>query len=579
MSIENLNRLAFAGPPHPLHGFPMWFEDADNLRLELVTDADPMAPAIGELQMPGDPVSFPGNYPEEAFYFMAEARLAVGGVGVEGRARVILAPEAAFGGGGNPDPRARIVFGRIRVRMDDVKPNTAYKIVHPYGVIDNPEVKSDDNGRFFHTFDWGIFENDCSGVLRTGQVAPFLQWDVGAPAGYIGDGVTDHKVIGSPFGTNFVMIEGPGIRDAGGTPDPADLANPDKVWTELFSVQGRIARNIGATLHRITTSPAGGDTRISVQAGSAPGQMLELVGDNVRIALSGTDRDYSGIAEVAGTPANLALVNVGDSPPTVVPVNATDAVYIEQAIYDPGTQTLTVVARSSDPAAILTIAATGDVIAGSPSVFNGVANCPAALRVTSSRGGSGVQAVELVGAAAVNMGVAAGVATPVATRVGQETLLDGSGSRLATAFQWSQTAGAAVVLTNGASAQAKFTPAATGNLQFKLTVQGPSGPVDALVDVIVSAALPPDVITVDQSEYRTSKRQYRVGGTISNTLNVVVVSFNGSEIGRSTPDVTGVWSVRFDVPLAQPALVPGPGATLDITSNTGAVSPAITRRN
>ena len=579
MSTENLNRLAFAGPPHPMHGFPMWFEDANGLRLDLVIDGDPMAPAVGELPVPGDPLAFPGNYPDEAFYFMAEARLAVGGAGVEGRARVIMALEAAFGGSGVPDDRARIVFGRIRVRMDDLRPDTQYKIVHPYGVIDSPDYKTDDNGRFFHTFDWGIFENDPAGVLRTGQVAPFLQWDAGAPAGYIGDGVTDHQIIGSPFGANFVMIEGPDIRAGGGNADPTDPANPDKVWTDLFSVQGRIAQNMGVAPCRIVAAPAGVNTRLSAQAWSAPGESVELVGDTFRVALSGNGRDYAGTADVAGPIANLALINVSDSPPTRVPVAATDAVYVEQASYDPVTQTLSVSARSTNPAAVLTVEATGGVIGASPTVFAGIGSCPASLDVTSTLGGRGAQAVELIGAASPALGVAAGVGTPLKTRAGEETLLDGSGSRLATGFQWTQTAGAAVILSGANIPLAKFTPAVAGNLQFELTVQGPGGPASALVDVTVDPPLPPDVIVVEQAEYRTSKRQYRVGGTINNVSHVVVVAFNGTELGRATPDAVDGWSVRFEVAEDQPMLVPGPGATLSITTATGAQNPIITIRN
>jgi hypothetical protein len=563
MSIENPNRLAFAGPAHPANGFPMWFEDGTGLRLELVTDADPMAPAIADLQTPGAPVSFPGNYPDEAFYFMAEAQLPVGGAGVEGRARVILAIEAAFGGVGLPDPNARVVFARIRVRMDDVKPGQKYIITHPYGVIDDPLLTADDNGRFFHTFDLGIVENDCTAVLRTGQVAPFLQWDAGAPGGYIGDGVTDHKVTGSPFGTNFVRIEGPGIREGGGTPDPADPGNMDKVWTDLFSIQGRIAKQLGVGPSRVAVGNTGAGFRVSAQAN--------------RIDLIGNGRDYSGIADLVDFPVNLKLVNRTDRPPTVVNVVPTDAVYIERAQYDVAAQSLTVAARSSNSAAVLTVEATGEVVDTNPKVFGGLSACPAELVITSSFGGTGRQAVELVGVSGGNLGVAAGAPATISTRVGVETILDGSGSRLATAFQWTQTGGAAVALTDSAIAQAKFTPTATGPLQFTLTVQGPGGPDSATVDVTVDAALPPDVITIEQAEYRTSKRQFRAGGTISNVPNVVIVSFNGAELGRSQPDVTGAWSVRFDVPEGDP--VPTNGDVLTINSNSGSETPNIIIRN
>jgi hypothetical protein len=577
MSIENSHRLAFAGPAHPDNGFPMWFEDSSGMRLELVTDADPMAPAIADLQTPGADVSFPGNYPDEAFYFMAEAQLPVGGEGVEGRARVIMAIEAAFGGVGLPNPKARVVFARLRVRMDDVKPGQKYVITHPYGVIDDPLLTADDNGRFFHTFDLGIVENDCTAVLRSGQIAPFLQWDTGAPGGYIGDGVTDHKVTGSPFGTNFVRIEGPRIREGGGTPDPADLGNMDKVWTDLFSIQGRIAKQSGVEPRSVTVGDTGAGFRISAQANSAPLQQLELVGDGFRIDLIGNGRDYSGIATVATFPANLKLVNRTDSPPTVVPVVPTDAVYIERAQYDAAAQSLTVAARSSNSTAVLTLAATGAVVDANPKVFAGLGACPAELVITSSLGGMARQAVELVGAPGANLGVAAGAAATLTTRVGKETILDGKGSRLATAFQWTQTGGAAVALTDAATAQAKFTPTTTGLLQFTLTVQGSGGPDSATVNVTVNAALPPDVISVEQAEFRTSKRQFRVGGTINNIPNVVIVSFKGTELGRSQPDVTGAWSVRFDVPEGGP--VPANGETLTVKSNSETVTPNIIRRN
>ncbi|MGL5818571.1 MAG: hypothetical protein ACRCYR_13470, partial [Phycicoccus sp.] len=114
----------------------MWYADAGGTRLALGVDPDPMTPAVGELPNPGAPVSFPDNYPDEAFYFAAEAAMAVGGAGVVGRARLVFALEAAFGGPGTPDPSARIVFARIRVRIDDVVPGATYVVTHPHGVTD-----------------------------------------------------------------------------------------------------------------------------------------------------------------------------------------------------------------------------------------------------------------------------------------------------------------------------------------------------------------------------------------------------------------------------------------------------------
>jgi hypothetical protein len=209
--------------------------------LELVTQPDPMAPAIGEFPQPGDPVTYPTNFPEEAFYFMAEARLEVGGNGQVGRARVIMALEAAFGGNGAPEyastmtmapkPHLGVVFARMRVRIDDLIPGAAYVIRHPYGETD--VFRADDGGRIFETCDLGVAEGNMKRVLVTGEIAPFLTWATGMPAGYIGDGASERTVIGGPF-RNHVEIAGPGIGQGS-----SHAVGPNLVRTDRFTIQGR----------------------------------------------------------------------------------------------------------------------------------------------------------------------------------------------------------------------------------------------------------------------------------------------------------------------------------------------------
>ena len=307
MAVENDKRLAAAGPIDPLHGFPLWFEDAIGTRLELGLDPDdPLMPAIGELPSPGAQLQFPDNFPDEAFYFMAEARLPVGGAGTVGRARVILALEAAFGAAGEPKPGLNVVFARMRVRIDDVIPGAGYTVVHPYGETD--PLLADDRGRVFYTEDFGIVEGDPLGVLGSGRIAPFLRWTAGAPPGYLGDGASERQVTGSPFGTNFVRISGPRIREGGGQPDPGAPSDMDRVWTDLFTVQGRIARRLGATVGAATYAVDSSGHELRVQASSAPGQALELVADGVRIAMQAHGLHHAGIAKTPGVPVNAALV-------------------------------------------------------------------------------------------------------------------------------------------------------------------------------------------------------------------------------------------------------------------------------
>jgi hypothetical protein len=61
---------------------------------------------------------------------------------------------------------------------------------------------------------------------------PWLTWDTGSPAGYVGDPNVEHKITGSPFGTNFFRVQ---ELNAAGTP-VRQIA-----FTNLFSVSGKIS--------------------------------------------------------------------------------------------------------------------------------------------------------------------------------------------------------------------------------------------------------------------------------------------------------------------------------------------------
>ena len=579
MAIVNKKRLAFAGPADPATGFPRWFEDADGARLELALRADPMTPAIADLPFPPSPIQFPGNFPDESFYFIAEARLPVGGVGIVGRARVILALEAAFGGAGVPAPGMNVVFARIRVRIDDVIPGAMYTVTHPYGVTD--PLEADDRGRVFHTEDLGIVEGDPTRVLQTGCIAPFLKWKTGAPAGYLGDGVSERAVTGSPFETNFVSIHGPRIGEGGGQPDPDHPGDPERVWTNLFTVQGRETKQLGASVERATYAVDGAQRRLRIHARSAPGQTLELAGTGLRILLAANGRDYSGLAGPATVPADLQLFNTSDVPPSHVPVTFTDEVLVESVVHDLAAKTLTIKARSSDPAATLALPQFGDLsLTSSPQTLTGIAATPAQLVVTSNQRGSGMQWVEITGTPSTNLPVAARAVALPPLVAGEPVTLDGTGSPGATSFAWSQTSGPNVALSGAATATARFTPASAGTYGFQLTVQGAGGPAIATVSVSVAAAPGPDTLVVERAEYRTARREYRLSGTVNNVPNEVIVkTSSGVEIGRGTPDVTGDWSVRRVLLEAEVANVPTTGSTLSVNSKSATVVAPVTIRN
>ena len=128
---------------------------------------------------------FPGNFPDEAFYFAAEAEMLVGGPAASARARLILALEAAFGGTGAVVDGQQMVFGRVRLRIDDVEPGRTYTATGPYGVIAG---EADDRGRVFETEDIGA-PGDFTSPFAS-RIGPFLRWATNPPAGYLGDGGT-----------------------------------------------------------------------------------------------------------------------------------------------------------------------------------------------------------------------------------------------------------------------------------------------------------------------------------------------------------------------------------------------------
>lgn len=402
--LENSQRLAKVGPLSPSTGYPLWYKDADGTRLELsLSTADPFTPAVGD---PGPFVSTrpgaPATMPEEAFYFLAEARMVIGGGVRAGRARVVLALEAAWGGTGSVADGQQVVFARLRVRVDRGVPFGLYRFTHPYGQTDF--LPADDDGRVFVTEDIGVAPLQFDGALQ-GHVAPFLRWTSGAakapgeadpPVGHLGDGNTAHTITGSPLGFDYVRVEGPNIADAGGPRDPDDPGNVNKVFTRSFTVQGRLATVAGVEVARaIYRRSAGGAVKLDVFAGSEPGQaMTATVPGLPDASLSAAGGSYYAAVDAGTTvPVSVAVTNTTDVPLSVVTAPVTDAVDVSQADFDAGTATLAVAATSSDAlgAAMLTVSGPDlpDTAVGALSV----AAPPATVTVRSSLGGSTSRAV------------------------------------------------------------------------------------------------------------------------------------------------------------------------------------------
>ena len=128
------------------HGFPIWYKDTNNLKLELCLDqtltsqgGGTFHPCLTAEPFSGSPISFPTNFGPEAFYWAAVAvdpalTSRVNGTDVIWNALLVLGQEAAFANELTAEGNQG-VFSRIRVRISVPAPGT-YRVTHPYGTRD-----------------------------------------------------------------------------------------------------------------------------------------------------------------------------------------------------------------------------------------------------------------------------------------------------------------------------------------------------------------------------------------------------------------------------------------------------------
>ncbi|GGK39810.1 hypothetical protein GCM10010124_35560 [Pilimelia terevasa] len=535
------------------HGFPSWYRDSTGLRLEAcVSLADPLCPALAdEIPNPDVPVSYPDNFPGEFFYQLAGAALTLSN-GVE--ATVGMDLEGAWAAEEVRDGD-QMVFGRVRIRFD-APAGERYRITHPYGV---DEIVATDRGVNM-TEDIGTTPG-AFGLAMTSRIGPFLRWDPAvapaAPAGYTGDPGVEHRVVGSPYQTNFVRIDR--IDGAG-----AVLAQLGR--TDEFSVQGRYARNSGVEIDQATYSVgANGSGVVEVYAHSEPNQAIQLQADPAlglhTTGLRGQGSRYYGRFPVTGPlPAGAAVqvANAGDTPVAVRSRRLVDVVSVSRAAYDADARTLTVAATSSDTDATpptLTVAGFGP-LTGAP--FADVAAPPAAVTVTSSAGGTATVPIVGSGAAFSPLAPTAVATAPTGGVAGQRITLDGSGSRgEITSYAWRQTDGPATALTGGTTARAQFTPTAGGRYTFTLTVAGPGGTSAAVpVTVAISATVPPTAANAGPDQ--VVRRGLPATLDARATANVDTLGWR--QVSGPAVTLTGADTARptFTVPLVPLPAAPGP---------------------
>ena len=537
------------------HGFPAWYRDSNNVRLEAcVTLDDPLCPALAdEVPDPEQPVSFPDNFPGEFFYQLDGATVTLTG---GARAVIGLDLEGAFANDQVVEGD-QMVFGRVRIRFA-APAGERYRITHPYGIDD---IVATDKGVNM-TEDIGAVAG-AFGLALNSRIGPFLKWDPAvapaAPAGYVGDPGVDHKVVGSPYNTNFIRIE---------RLDPATGAVQTQVgFTDLFSVQGRYATNSGVDVDAATYSTgSGGGGTLEVFASSEPGQSIQVtanpaLGFRTTRLRGGSNGHYYGRFPITGAVpagAKVEVVNASDLPAAKKTKVLTDVVRIEELGYDSDAGTLTVKASSSDKARNPALTVTGfGPVSGSP--FTGVLAPPPTITVTSATGGTATVALIGTGGTFAPAAPVAGATANSPAIVGQTVRLDGTGSAgEITTYAWTQTGGPAVTLTGASTATATFVPTAPGVYAFSLAVTGPGGAATpAAVTVTVTGATAP---RADAGPEQNVVRGRVV--TLDGSRSTSVESYAWRQLSGPAVTLAGATTAKptFTFPALVLPAVPGPNA-------------------
>ena len=626
--------LVAVGPISGDTGFPVWYEDANSLRLELCLNSDTSPQPYcgffpGDIPDPNAPLSVPDNFPEEAFWMLGGAGLGTNATG--GDAVLTLALEAAFGGG-VPKAGDQVSFGRIRIVLDDLVAGATYTATHPYGSEIFADVGAGKRGVVF-VEDIGIGSpGDFSGALNS-RVGPFLTWSTfsndptlpNLPNGldaFIGDPALNNTVKGSPFGTNFFRVEGP-AGSFTGSPDlcanPAlgndPVATDDCIETSLFSLMGKVATNSGVSANRATYSRSSADGgRINVWASSLPSQSINLVrsASYPTIAFDGNGRGrYFARVDFAGDPPLAATVrNASDVPATDKSIAIVDKVTITQADYDADADTLTIAAQSSDTYLnpLLTAAADGVVIGtlnGGALSVSGLDIAPELVTVTSAAGGFDTESVEVGGAGFAPAPLVAAIIVPDGEAVAPVTPSPEPDGATTLFTVQPYTAGASVVYLDGVlqvpGTNYSELDAVAGTIQF--ATAPPTGST-------ISTPQPPLTFNVAQGQTVTlngassggdidSYAWSQTGGAVAVALanaSASIASFTAPAqetsmtfqlvVARNAPPAVDAQVVVINVVGVQPAVAnagpdqtvtPGTLVQLDGRGSTGAVSYAWTQ--
>ncbi len=405
-------------------GYPAWYQDTHGRALDLCLSkalssrvaGTPDAPSYmcALLPEPGldlnQPLVLPGNFPGETFWFTGDAAIVDAASGIDLGYGAAL--EATFGGEEAIDGD-QVAFARIRIRVDVPDAGT-YVITHPYGV-EVFDVEAPGTRAINMTRDIGIgAPGDFSGALR-GDVGPFLRSingpytetnpETGASETFIGDPNLEEEVTGSPFGTNYVRIQGPNGID---------------LRTNLFAVSGKLSTVVLPTpllVNRSTYARTadGVQQDVFVQAPPPPGTASFLDTGGTLVEMSEATATGNWYGQSTGTPSpggNVSITAdnsaaIASSTPTTRNSPLVDQVTISRAEYSTSSGQLVIEARSSDETVLPSLNATATSSGAAIGALGGAGVVkslsasispipPAKVTVTSASGGSDTEEVVIL---------------------------------------------------------------------------------------------------------------------------------------------------------------------------------------
>jgi hypothetical protein len=529
----------------------------------------------------------------ESFYHQVGAVVDVpsGGLGYVAALEATFANEAVQEGD-------QVVFGRVRFDLDLPSGGT-YRVTHPYGV-DTFNVSEAEADGFRYVEDITPAPGNFALAMKS-RINPFLVREGGIITDangnkYIGDPAEETRVTGSPLGTNFFKVE---QLNADGS--VASVVGE----TDLFGLMGKVSTNSGVNAGKAILNDSAAGKFLDVFASSDTGDVITVEGAGFeKTTLQSESGRYSARIPLTGTetPTTVKVTNESDVPMASKTITVTDEVVVSGAVYDTGTDMLTVTASSTDttePPVLTLDGLTGTDGSAVTVGLDGTAQvslqaAPVNVKVTSTGGGADMAPVTMSGGAAAAPLPTSAVAVASSSQVdmGGVVTLDGSSSQNAVTYTWAQTAGETVELTDADTAMASFTaPSTPGELTFTLTVTDAAGASATSAPLSVTVVDPnaeppvdePPVDTAPLADAITSLESAMVGEsvTISAADNPNNASLSWSEASGAVtiadpsaksftfkmPDVTEplVFNLTVTGTSADGGITPGPTATDSVT--------------